>query len=289
MVMPDNSLPVVLCIAGSDSCAAAGIQADIKTCAMLDVYAATAITAVTAQNTQQVTAVQPLPAELVAAQIKAVRDDMAVAAIKIGMLSQQHIIDVVAAAVADCNVPVIVDPVMVSTSGQVLLDGDALTSLQRLLTQATLITPNVDELAALLSQSKVSQPGMSQPRAENEQQLLQQGRQLSQQTGAAVLVKGGHWQGDMATDWLVEGEVITPFDLPRLDNIDCRGTGCTLSSAIAALLAIASTEHNKSVPDSEQTIDLATTIGAAKQQMQRLLQQSSTYTLGCGSKPLKHF
>lgn len=204
----------ILTIAGSDSGGGAGIQADIKTITMLGGHAMTAITAITAQNSRGVDAVQVLAADMVVAQIDAVARDFGLDAIKIGMLGSPDIAEALAGWLAgQGGIPVVFDPVMIASSGAMLADPATITAFKRLMACATLVTPNLPELAALGGEAAVLA------------------------LAPALLIKGGHAGGDTVTDRLVtrEGE-IARWDDPRIDSPHSHGTGCTLSSAIATLL-----------------------------------------------------
>ncbi len=227
--------PAALTIAGSDSGGGAGIQADLKTFAALGVYGTSAITAVTAQNPRGVVAVHGLEPELVAAQIRAVRAYFPLAAAKIGMLHSVGIVEAVAAALAERPAgaaeppPLVVDPVLVATSGTRLLREDALQALQRLiLPRAALITPNVLE-AAVLGAEPLSGPEALEPAA----------RALHRRYGVPVLVKGGHVPAlGQATDCLFDGRRATCYRHRWIGDVNTHGTGCTLSAAITAYLAL---------------------------------------------------
>jgi hydroxymethylpyrimidine/phosphomethylpyrimidine kinase len=221
--------PIALTIAGSDSSGGAGIQADLKTFSAFGVYGASVITALTAQNTQGVTAVEPVAASFVAAQMEAVLCDLAVGAIKTGMLANASIIEAVARRLRDGpRRPLVVDPVMVATSGDVLLEVDAVDALKReLFPQALLITPNLPEAARLLGTKA----------AADDAQAAEQARALLALGCGAVLLKGGHGTGEAAVDILCDGRGIERLVRPRIDTPHTHGTGCTLSAAIAALLA----------------------------------------------------
>jgi hydroxymethylpyrimidine/phosphomethylpyrimidine kinase len=222
--------PIALTIAGSDSSGGAGIQADLKTFHALGVYGASAITALTAQNTQGVRGVELANPEFVIAQIAAVMDDLSVDAVKTGMLATAGIIRAVTQTLDRYpGKPLVVDPVMVATSGDVLLAEDAIaTIIAELLPRAHLITPNLPEAARLLGTAV----------AVTEADALQQAQALVRLGCRAVLVKGGHGAGDTAVDVLVtaHGDVHR-FELPRIDTENTHGTGCTLSAAVAAGLA----------------------------------------------------
>lgn len=222
-----TGVPRVLVIAGSDSGGGAGIQADIKTITMLGGYAATAITAVTVQNTLGVQAVHAVPADIVAAQIRAVLDDIGADAIKIGMLGDAVTIAAVADALADATAPIVLDPVMVAKGGATLLADDAVDVLMaRLVPRAALVTPNVPELAKLARTEIL-----------DEADMLLAAQELLGAGPGAVLAKGGHLGGERVVDWLVSHHEQQRFEAPRVGGRHTHGTGCTLSSAIAAGLA----------------------------------------------------
>jgi len=220
----------VLIVAGSDSSGGAGVQADLKTVTALGGYAATAITAITVQDTQGVRAVHPVPADVVAGQMDAVLGDIGADAIKTGMLSSAALIETVLDAIDAAQaqaVPLIVDPVMVATSGDRLVDEAAMDAIRtRLLPRATLITPNAPEAAALAG--GVIEDMDDQRAAADE--LLDMGAK-------AVLVKGGHLEGGQIIDILATRNGVRLFTRPRIHTRHTHGTGCTLASAIAALTA----------------------------------------------------
>lgn len=220
---------VALSIAGSDSGGGAGIQADIKSMQANGVFATTAITAITAQNTQAVTQAFDLPLDLIAAQIDAVFDDFEVKATKTGMLSSAGIIELVASKVDEWQInPLVVDPVMISTSGFSLLAADAEECLKTLLIpRATLVTPNAHEAAHLT--------GLT---IESVQQAEDAARQIFAMGPAAVLVKGGHLEKETeAVDVFFDGNSFSYYRAPFIDTPNTHGTGCTYASAIAANLA----------------------------------------------------
>ncbi|MBO9581284.1 MAG: bifunctional hydroxymethylpyrimidine kinase/phosphomethylpyrimidine kinase [Sphingobium sp.] len=202
--------PRILIIAGSDSGGGAGIQADIKTVTMLGGHAMTAITAVTAQNTLGVQGVHPVPTDMVLAQIDSVVSDIGVDAIKIGMIGSAETARAVAARLESINAPVVLDPVMVATSGGVLADAETIAAMEDLMGWAYVSTPNLPELEALGGEAELTA------------------------RGEILLVKGGHAPGDTIVDRLVgpEGEIARWADA-RIDTQDTHGTGCTLASAIA--------------------------------------------------------
>jgi hydroxymethylpyrimidine/phosphomethylpyrimidine kinase len=216
----------VLTIAGSDSGGGAGIEADIKTISALGAYACTTITAVTAQNTLGVAGVHTLPAEFVRLSIETVLADIGADAVKLGMLANAGIIRAVSEALP-LGLPIVLDPVMVATSGAVLLPDDAIDALkERLLPRAVLVTPNLPELAKLTGQSIEAVPA----RLEAARALLALGAQ-------AVLVKGGHDHQPFLVDYLVTPDSVEEIGFDRIETSNTHGTGCTMASAIATGLA----------------------------------------------------
>ncbi|HKZ96304.1 MAG TPA: bifunctional hydroxymethylpyrimidine kinase/phosphomethylpyrimidine kinase [Hyphomicrobiaceae bacterium] len=220
---------IALTIAGSDSSGGAGIQADIKTFTVLGVYGASVITALTAQNTQGVQGVHSVPPEFIAKQIASVASDLAIGAVKTGMLGDRATVETVAAALRQHDLrPVVVDPVMVATSGDALLAPDAVDAVRReLFPLADIATPNLPEAARLLDE----------PVAMTESEMEAQGRRLVALGARAVLIKGGHGTGPEAVDFFVAEGVASRLAKPRLATRNIHGTGCTLSAAIAGLLA----------------------------------------------------
>ena len=211
----------VLVIAGSDSGGGAGIQADIKTITMLGGHAMTAVTAVTAQNTQGVSAVHAIPTETVLAQIDAVVDDIGVDAVKVGMVGSPFTALHIAARLERLEgVPIIFDPVMVATSGATLADDATIAAFGKLMDVATLTTPNLPELRRLTS----------------EEDEVAGALQLVSRHRCAVLIKGGHEEGDALADALIEEDNMTSWQGQRIDTVSTHGTGCTLASAIAFYL-----------------------------------------------------
>jgi hydroxymethylpyrimidine/phosphomethylpyrimidine kinase len=258
---------IALTIAGSDSSGGAGIQADLKTFSALGVYGASVITALTAQNTLGVTAIQDATPDVVGAQIDAVLDDLAVGAIKIGMLSRVDTIGVVAGRLARVGrPPVVLDPVMVAATGARLLQPDAEKALADLLFPlADLVTPNLLEAAALLgAQPAVDEAGM-----------VQQGRALLARGAKAVLVKGGHGESAHAVDLLVTAGTVERFAAPRHATRNTHGTGCTLSAAIAAGLA--------------KGLSLHDSISAAKAYVTAAILAADDLAIGRGHGPVHHF
>jgi hydroxymethylpyrimidine/phosphomethylpyrimidine kinase len=222
--------PIALTVAGSDSGGGAGIQADLKTFQRYGVYGTSAITLVTAQNTRGVVRVDLLPAEAVVAQIDALAADLRPAAAKTGALGSAEVVEAVAGAVARHALrPLVVDPVMIAKHGDPLLAADAVEALRRrLLPQATLLTPNLPEAAALLGGGAI----------EREADVEAAARALAAQGAGAVLVKGGHGSGPEVADLLFTGGRCLWLRAPRIDTPHTHGTGCTLSAAITARLAL---------------------------------------------------
>ncbi len=223
------SMPIALTIAGSDSSGGAGIQADLKTFAALGVYGASVITALTAQNTKGVSGIHDVPADFVAAQLDAVFGDLDVRAVKIGMVSRVDIIETIVASLARWKPKhIVVDPVMVATSGDRLLSPDAVEALRKMLfPRASIVTPNLPEAAALIDTAL----------AVSESEIEAQGKHLLAFGCPAVLVKGGHGKGAESVDFFVTKDSTVRLAAPRVATKNTHGTGCTLSSAIAAGLA----------------------------------------------------
>jgi hydroxymethylpyrimidine/phosphomethylpyrimidine kinase len=220
----------ILIVAGSDSGGGAGIQADIKTITMLGGHAMTAITAITAQNTVGVSAVHPVPAEMILAQIEAVVGDIGVDAVKIGMIGGAFAAEQVAARLERLRaeqpgMPIVFDPVMVATSGSALADEATIAAFGRLMDVATIATPNLPELKRLTS----------------EEDPVAAALHLVGEHGCAVLIKGGHEEGDALADALIEEDNMTSWQGQWIDTTSTHGTGCTLASAIAFFLAQGST------------------------------------------------
>jgi hydroxymethylpyrimidine/phosphomethylpyrimidine kinase len=255
-----------LTIAGSDSGGGAGIQADLKSFAALGCFGLSAITAVTAQNTRGVQSVQALPASLVAAQIDSVASDIGVDAVKIGMLANAEIVATVAERIRRHGLaPLVLDPVMIATGGAQLLDAAGIAALTQLMKLAAMVTPNLPEAEALLGRKLTD-------RAEIERGA----RDLLGSGAGAVLIKGGHGQGERAEDCLVRpGGGTEWLSAARIETGNSHGTGCTLSAAIAAGLA-----HGK---------DLVSAVHAGKDYVTAALAAGAGYRLGNGSGPLHHF
>jgi hydroxymethylpyrimidine/phosphomethylpyrimidine kinase len=256
-----------LTIAGSDSGGGAGVQADLKTFAAFGVFGTSALTALTAQNTIGVQGIHAVPPDFVAAQIASVCDDIDVRAIKIGMLATVDIIMSVATALeARRAIPLVLDPVMVATSGDRLIAPDAVDALVRaLLPRARCVTPNMHE-AALLS-------GL--PVARTEDEMAAQGHMILMHGADTVLVKGGHGVSGESVDLLVARTGITRFAAPRVDSGNTHGTGCSLSAAIAAGLALG---H-----------DLETAVRGAKSWLTGAIAAARDQRIGRGHGPVHHF
>ncbi len=258
---------IAVTVAGSDSSGGAGIQADLKTFAALGVYGASVITALTAQNTQGVRAIHDVPPDFIRAQIDAVFSDLDIGAVKIGMLSQAATIEVVAQGLAAHHAKnIVLDPVMVATSGDRLLVPEAVEALRKLLIpRALVVTPNLPEAAALTGASV----------ARNEREMEVQARELLAFGARNVLIKGGHGSGDQSLDLLIgQGEVVR-LSARRIATSNLHGTGCTLSSAIAAGLA--------------KGLDLRAAAQDAKEYVTAAIAAADKLKIGHGHGPLHHF
>jgi len=260
------SVPIAVTIAGSDSSGGAGIEADLKTFSALGVYGAAVITALTAQNTQGVFAIHDVPADFIAAQINAVFTDLEVDAVKIGMLGTAAAVDVVAAAL-DRYRPrnVVLDPVMVASSGDQLLAANALGRLRELLARARVVTPNLLEAATLLGALP----------AHDEDEMRAQARKLLELGPGAVLIKGGHGGGPESVDLLVEGDACLRLAAPRVATRNTHGTGCTFASAIAAGLA--------------KGLSLEDAAKEAKSYVSAAIAAADRLGIGTGRGPVHHF
>ena len=257
---------VALTIAGSDSSGGAGIQADLKTFAALGVYGASAITALTAQNTTGVTGIHAVPAAFVTAQIDAVFSDLEVGAVKIGMVAQAASIDAIASALARWKPRhVVLDPVMAATSGDRLLAAEAVAALRtKLMPLASVMTPNLPEAAALLDEQV----------AQTEAEIESQGRRLLSLGCRAVLIKGGHGEGAESIDYLVGADSTVALAAPRVATRNTHGTGCSLSSAVAAGLA--------------KGEDLETAVRNAKSWISAAIASADRFSVGHGHGPIHH-
>lgn len=258
---------IAVTIAGSDSSGGAGIQADLKTFSALGVYGASVIAALTAQNTKGVTAIHDVPPDFVAAQIDAVFSDLAVGAVKIGMLSTPAVIEAVAAGLDRFRqTNIVLDPVMVAESGDRLIAPDAIAVLKReLLPRALVVTPNLPEAAALLDTSVAS----------NEAEMRLQAERFLALGVKAVLMKGGHGKGPESADFFADGSHMIRLTANRVDTRNTHGTGCTISSAIAAGLA--------------KGHDLASAVRDAKAYITAAIGAADRLSIGSGHGPVHHF
>ena len=259
--------PIALTIAGSDSGGGAGIQADLKTFSALGVYGASAIAALTAQNTKGVSGIFDVAPEFVRAQMDAVYSDMKVGATKIGMLGRADVIEAVAAGlIAHRAKNIVLDPVMVATSGDLLLQPDAIDTLKRkLIPLALVVTPNLAEAAALSRTAP----------AKDETAMAKQGEAILNLGAQSVLVKGGHFGGAEATDLLIDKGGVRRFSARRIETKNTHGTGCTLSSAIAAGLA--------------RGMPLTESIALAKKFVSEAIVAADGLKAGEGRGPVHHF
>ncbi|WP_134725920.1 bifunctional hydroxymethylpyrimidine kinase/phosphomethylpyrimidine kinase [Paracoccus luteus] len=258
-------MAIALTIAGSDSGGGAGIQADLKTFSALGVYGASVLTAVTAQNTRRVAAVEGVSAGLIRAQIDAVLGDLDVGAVKIGMLGTQAATAAVAEGLAGRALPLVLDPVMIAKSGDALIDAAALGALRDLLIpRATVLTPNLPEAARLLDA----------PEAGTEAERLAQGHALRAMGADWVLMKGGHAAGPDCVDLLV-GPRLLRLVAPRIDTPNTHGTGCSLSSAIAAGLA--------------RGMDVPAAVTRAHGWLHGAIRAAAGLRVGSGHGPVHHF
>lgn len=260
---------IALTIAGSDSSGGAGIQADLKTFAALRVYGASVVTALTAQNTTGVQAIHDVPADFVAAQIDSVFADLAVGAVKIGMLSRPETIRAVAEGLRRhaAGIPVVLDPVMVATSGDRLISKEAVETLRSaLMPLATVVTPNLPEAATLLDEAE----------AGHENEAVGQARRLLGRGARAVLIKGGHGEGRESVDHLIAADgTLRRFAASRIETRNSHGTGCTLSAAVAAGLA--------------RGQGLAEAVAGAKTYVTAAIRAADSVPVGQGHGPLHHF
>ncbi|MEC9196617.1 MAG: bifunctional hydroxymethylpyrimidine kinase/phosphomethylpyrimidine kinase [Pseudomonadota bacterium] len=258
--------PTALTIAGSDSGGGAGIQADLKTFSALGVFGTSAITAITAQNTTGVFAVEGISPTNVAAQISVVLEDIPPQAVKIGMLATPEIIQAVADALSDYSGPIVLDPVMVAKSGDALLADEAQAALREILIpRASILTPNLPEAARLLNKTEATCP----------EDTIAQGQALRDLGAKAVLMKGGHASGDSCIDHLVTETGVTALSQPRIHTRNTHGTGCTLSSAIAAELA--------------KGADLLTAVTKAQIWLHEAISRADSLHIGAGHGPVHHF
>ena len=258
----------VLTIAGSDSGGGAGIQADIKTISAMGCYAASAITAVTVQNTLGVQTVHPVPLDILEGQIDAVLSDIGADAVKIGMLHSAEVVELVARMIEKYSIRnVVLDPVMVSTSGHRLIEETAVQTIkEKLLPLARVVTPNIPEAEVLIGRL-----------ISGECDFLSVSQELAECYGVSVLLKAGHLTGETLTDYFNNAEDGTLTLLPsqRVDTVNTHGTGCTLSSAFAAGLA--------------KGLDLTQSAHAAKHYIEQAIISGAGYEIGGGHGPVNHF
>lgn len=261
------SAPVALTIAGSDSGGGAGIQADLKTFSALGVYGASVITALTAQNTRGVSGIHDVPAAFITAQIDAVFSDLDIAAVKIGMVSQPSVIKAIAEGLDRWSAKnVVIDPVMVATSGDVLLAPEAIDLVRtHLLPRALVVTPNLPEAARLLDTSV----------ATSEAEAQAQGKKLLAFGPRAVLIKGGHGDSPESVDFLVTSQAVERLAAKRIETCNTHGTGCTLSSSIAAELA--------------KGQELTVAVRAGKAYVTAAIAAADRLAIGHGHGPVHHF
>ncbi len=259
------TVPVMLSIAGSDPSGGAGIQADLKTASALGVYGAAALTALTVQNTRGVTGIHAVPPSFVADQVRAVLADLEVGAIKIGMLGTPDVVVTVAEVLATTEVPVVLDPVMVATSGDRLVSDETVDAIRTtLLPKVAVVTPNVPE-AAVLSRTEAATDAAG----------LETAAVALRETGAAaVLVKGGHLGGPTSVDVLADADGLRVYTAPRVDTPNTHGTGCSLSSAIASGLALG--------------LPLRQAVEEAKEYLTEALRSGATFSVGQGHGPIDH-
>jgi hydroxymethylpyrimidine/phosphomethylpyrimidine kinase len=258
---------IAVTIAGSDSGGGAGLQGDLKTFSALGVYGACVLTALTAQNTAGVSAIHDVPADFVAAQMDAVFSDLKVGAVKIGMLSRPGTIHAVAAGLDRWRqTKVVLDPVMLASSGDRLLAPDAIEVLKRMLIpRALVLTPNLPEAAALLGVSM----------AETEDEMRAQGQALLALGVQTVVIKGGHGKGERSVDLLVDRNGVIAMPLVRVASRNTHGTGCAFSAAIAAGLA--------------KGLDLVEATRGAKAYVHAAIAAADTLAIGSGPGPVHHF
>ena len=263
-----KTYPKLLIIAGSDSGGGAGIQADIKSAGACGTYSSTVITALTAQNTLGIQSIEGTSPKMISAQLKAVLDDIGSDAVKIGMLHSQKVIAIITKELKYYKPKhIVVDPVMVATSGDRLLAEEAMKALMaEIIPLAEVITPNVPEMELLLGKKR-----------KNELAFSDYAKALAEKFGVSVLLKGGHLKGNNSDDILfdVRTQQLTKLDAPRVETQNTHGTGCSLSSALASYLA--------------QGYSLENAAQKAKTFVNQAIQAGSEYKLGKGSGPIHHF
>lgn len=263
-----NQYHRVLTIAGSDSGGGAGIQADLKTISASGCFGTSAITAITAQNTIGVKAIHPVPVSIIEAQIRAVLDDIGTDAVKLGMLHSVEVIDCVARLLVEYGVKnVVLDPVMVATSGDKLIEADAIESLRtRLFPLSRIITPNIPETAIICGRQ-----------IRGSEELISVAEEIGTTYGTSVLAKGGHLPGTLLEDILYDREADSVFSFKnqKIPTENTHGTGCTLSSALASFLA--------------QACSVSEAAAKAIDYVNRAIDSGSAYAVGKGHGPVHHF
>lgn len=270
---PRPAIPRILSIAGTDPTGGAGIQADLKSIAANHGYGMAVVTSLVAQNTHGVRAIHTPPPEFLQEQLRAVSDDVTIDAVKIGMLGNAITVEVVESWLREAKPPIVVlDPVMIASSGQRLLDPDAISAVTRLLSRVDLITPNLPELGALLRE----------PPATSWANAVAQAHRLSEIHDVIVLVKGGHLQGPESPDALVDaaghlgdGRQLFELTAARVSSTNTHGTGCSLSSAVATLQA--------------QLGDWTAALTVAKAWLQDSIRHADQLEVGSGNGPIHHF
>ena len=258
---------IALTIAGSDSSGGAGIQADLKTFSALGVYGCSVITAVTAQNTTSVTGIEKISENLVDLQISSVLSDLSVDAIKLGMVFSNDIIDAIYKNIFKLNIPIVLDPVMISKTGNLLLKKESIDYLvKKLIPSSSLLTPNLPEASMILSCGV----------AKNIFEMEEQGKALCEMGVPAVLIKGGHKNGDSCEDVLIfnSGKKYC-FSSKRINTKNTHGTGCSFSSAITAFLS--------------KGYDIATSVESAHNWLHEAIKFSDLLSVGKGHGPVNHF
>jgi len=257
----------VLTIAGSDGSGGAGIQADLKTIAAHGCYGLSVITAVTAQSTMGVADVHPIPPAFISRQFETIESDIRIDAVKIGMLGPAENAEMVAKLIAGLeDVPVVLDTVLRSSSGAALFSADDTAAMKRLFPLATLITPNLPEAAVLTGRNALPS---------GKEEIEEIALELQMQGAPSVLVKGGHWEGDVCHDCLLHNGQFHWFSNPKIATANTHGTGCTLSSAIASELA--------------QKVEMPEAVSRGIDYTRRALQAGANWRLGHGTGPLHHF
>jgi len=270
--MTNSAPPKTLTIAGVDPSGGAGVVADVKTMSALGAYACAVVAALTAQNTRGVTAISPVDPAFVGQQIDTLFDDVSIAAVKIGMLGQRRVTEVVAEKLLRWQPPhIVLDPVMVAASGDLLLEDDAVGALcEQLIPQASVITPNLPEAGVILGETPVESVKAMRRVAEKLR------RRMNDSGERWVMLKGGHLPGSEATDILYNGDRLIELPGRRIDTRHTHGTGCTLSAALAALLP---RTHG----------DLPEAARLAKQYLSEAIRQADTLHVGSGHGPVHHF